>query len=108
MDRGINPHRNLVGVLASDLFVNFEQIAVTFPNGFLAKTLDRVGKIEINNISVATGRKHNRVACDVVDLTSPQISGDDSLGVSIDDHDVEHFGLGKHLDCAGSDLAAER
>ena len=48
MNGGINPHRDLVSDLASDLFVNFKQVAVTFPNRFFAKSLDRVGKIELN------------------------------------------------------------
>src|SRR5437763_11185579 len=48
MDRGINSHWELVGVLASDLLVNLEQIPVAFADRFFAKSLDRVGKIEIN------------------------------------------------------------
>ena len=67
----------------------------------------RVGR-KIENIAVAAGREHDRVGRDVVDLTSPQISGDDALGVSIHNHDVEHFGLGKHLHRAGRDLPAKR
>src|SRR4029077_9754185 len=34
-------------------------------------------------------------------------SADDSLRLTVDDHHVEHLGLGKHLDCSGGDLAAE-
>src|SRR6266446_10068323 len=66
----------------------------------------RVGR-EIKNISVTAGREHDRVGRNVVDLTSQQISSDDSFGVSIDENDVEHFGLGKHLHRADGDLAAE-
>ena len=67
----------------------------------------RVGR-EVKNISVTAGRKHNRVGRDVVDLTGTQIPGDDSLGVSIDNYNVEHLGLRKHLHCAVGDLSAER
>src|ERR1700731_587987 len=62
----------------------------------------------MKNISIAAGRKHDRVGRDVVDLTSPQIAGHDSLGVAVDNDNIEHFGLGKHLHRAGRDLATER
>src|SRR5207248_4426137 len=67
----------------------------------------RVGR-KVKNIPVTAGGQHDCVGRDVVDLTSAQITGNNSLGVSIDDDDVEHFGLGKHLHGAGGDLAAER
>ena len=67
----------------------------------------RIGR-KIENISVAAGRQDNRVTRDVVDLSGAQISSDDSLRLSVNDHDVEHFGLGKHLDGTVGDLAAER
>src|SRR5438105_10983373 len=66
----------------------------------------RVGR-EIKNISVTAGREHDRIGCDVVDPTGAQISSDDSLGMSFDNYDVEHFGLRKHLHGAGGDLPAE-
>src|SRR2546430_2159165 len=122
MDCGINAHRDPVSVLTGDLFVNFKQIAVALANRFFAEAFDGVGKIEINAattrtdaatfvanfLPVAAGGQHDCVGRDVVDLTSAQIAGNNSLGVSIDDDDVEHFGLGKHLNGAGGDLAAER
>src|ERR1700730_4154618 len=67
----------------------------------------RVG-CEIKNIPIAAGRKHDRVGRDVVDFTRAQIADHDSLGVAIDNDNVEHFGLGKHLYRAGRDLATER
>src|SRR6266705_3202459 len=63
---------------------------------------------EIKNISVTAGGENDRVTGEVVDLTSAQISGDNSLGVSINNHHVEHFGLRKHLHGAGGDLPAKR
>src|SRR5439155_21978384 len=63
---------------------------------------------EIKNISVAAGRKHDRIARHVVDLTGAKIACDDSLGMSIYNNDIEHFGLRKHLHGAGGDLPAKR
>ncbi len=63
---------------------------------------------EIKNISVTAGGENDRVRGDVVDLTRAQIPGDDSLGMSIYNNDVEHFGLRKHLHGAGGDLPAKR
>ena len=42
------------------------------------------------------------------DFAGDQIARDDSLGVAIDQDEVEHLGLRKHLHGAGGDLAAER
>src|SRR5207244_6689008 len=66
----------------------------------------RVGR-EIKNISVTSGGEHDRVGRDVVDLTSPQISREDSFDVSIYENNVALFGLEKHLHRAGGDLVAE-
>jgi hypothetical protein len=43
-----------------------------------------------------------------LDFSGTQAPGHDSLGVSVDNHQVEHFRLGKHLHRAGRDLAAKR
>ncbi len=67
----------------------------------------RVGR-EVKNISVTAGGENDRVRGDIIDLTRAQIPGDDSLGVSIDNYNVEHFGLRKHLHGAGGDLPAKR
>ena len=48
MDGGVNPHRNIVGIFAGDLFIHFKQIPVTLPDCMFAQTLDGVGKIEID------------------------------------------------------------
>ena len=67
----------------------------------------RVGR-KIKNIAVAAGREHDRVAGVRFDFPGDQIARDDSFGVAIDQDEIEHFGLRKHLDGAGGDLPAER
>ena len=51
MHGGVNSHRYFVGVFAGDLFVNFKQISVAFPNCVLAEAFDCVGKVEIDTAS---------------------------------------------------------
>ena len=63
---------------------------------------------EIKNVAVAASREHDRVGRVLVDLSRDQIPRDDALGMSIDNHQVEHFGLWIHLHGAGGDLTAER
>ena len=48
MHRGVNSHWYFVGIFARDLFVNFEQIAVSFPNRIFAQALDCIREIEID------------------------------------------------------------
>ena len=48
MHRRINPHRRFVGVLSSDVLVDFEKISVTLANCVFAQTRYGVGKIKIN------------------------------------------------------------
>ena len=67
----------------------------------------RVGR-KIKNVSVTAGRENNRIASEHFDLSGAQIASDDSFGVTIDNHEIEHFGLRKHLHRAGGDLAAKR
>src|ERR1700719_3586879 len=62
---------------------------------------------KIKNVSVSASREHNRVACELLDLPGAQAAGDDSLCLTLDNHEIEHFGLRKHLDRAGRDLAAK-
>ena len=51
VDRGINAHRCVVGIVAGDLFVDVEKIAVTLADRRFAETRDRVLEIEINAAS---------------------------------------------------------
>ena len=67
----------------------------------------RVGR-KIKGVAVSAGGEHDRVGRVLVDLTREQIARDDSLGVTIDDDEVEHLGLRKHLHGAGGDLPAKR
>ena len=66
----------------------------------------RIGR-EIKNISVTAGREHDRVGRVLLDLSRNQIARDDSLGVTIDNDQIEHLGLRKHLHRAGRHLTAK-
>ena len=48
MDRRVNPHRRVVGIVAGDFFVDVEKISVTLADGRLAEARDRVLEVEIN------------------------------------------------------------
>ena len=63
---------------------------------------------EIKHISISAGREHDSIRCVSFNFSRIQASGHDSLGVSVDNHEVEHFRLGKHLHRAGRDLTAKR
>ncbi len=67
----------------------------------------RIGR-EIENVSVAAGREDDGVARVRLDLSGDQASCDDPFGVSVDQNEIEHLRLRKHLDGAGCDLAAQR
>ncbi len=67
----------------------------------------RVGR-EIENISVAAGRENDGIARVRFDFPGDQTPRDDALGVPIDQNEIEHLGLRKHLDRARRDLAAKR
>jgi hypothetical protein len=51
MQRGINPHRHFVCILAGDRLVHVEQIAVPLFDRTDAEPLDRVGEIEIYTLA---------------------------------------------------------
>jgi hypothetical protein len=42
------------------------------------------------------------------DFAGDQIAGDNSFGVAIDENEIEHLGLWKHLDGPGGNLPAKR
>ena len=67
----------------------------------------RVGR-KIENISVAAGREHDGIARVRFDFSRHQTAGDDPFGVAVDQDEIEHLGLRKHLDRAGRDLPAKR
>src|SRR5437588_4421504 len=66
----------------------------------------RVGRKK-KNISVTAGGENNGIASEGIDFASTQVAGDDALGMTIDQHEVEHFGLRKHFHGAERNLPAE-
>src|SRR5262245_12994109 len=63
---------------------------------------------EIEHVSIAPGREHHSIRRQSLYFSGAEIAGKDSLGMSFDDHQVEHFSLRKHLHCARCDLTAKR
>src|ERR1700736_5759836 len=63
---------------------------------------------EIKDISVTPGGQDHGITGNAIDFSGAQVAGNDSLGMPVHHHKVEHLGLGKHLYGAGRDLAAER
>src|SRR5437868_2611767 len=58
------------------------------------------------NVAVTTGREHNGIAGERIDLARAKVAGNDSLGVTVDQDNIKHFRLWKHFDGAERDLAA--
>src|SRR5437660_2518931 len=65
-----------------------------------------IGRKE-KNIAVTAGREHYSVSGEGIDFAGAKIAGDDSLGMTINQHEVEHLSLRKHLHRAERDLPAE-
>ena len=65
VNRRINPHRRLIGILVRDLVIDVEEIAVALAHTSLRQTANRVRKIEI----------HSKPGC-----TNPTTLITDSLG----------------------------
>src|SRR5262245_66379183 len=63
---------------------------------------------QIEHVSISTGREYDGVRCVFFNFSGAQAPRHNSLGMSLDSHEVEHFGLRKHLHRAGFDLAAKR
>src|SRR5207248_6517707 len=63
---------------------------------------------KIKDIAIPAGREHDRISSKALNFTSAQAAGDDAFGVSVNQYQVEHFGLGKHLNSAGFDLTTKR
>ena len=59
------------------------------------------------NIAVTAGREHYRISGEGIDFAGTKIAGDDPLGMTIDQHEVEHLGLREHFHRAEGDLPAE-
>src|SRR6266446_4462431 len=67
----------------------------------------RVGR-EIENISIATGREDYGIARVRFDSPGNQTPRDNSLGVPVDQNEIEHLRLRKHFDVPRRDLATKR
>src|SRR4029077_5748843 len=63
---------------------------------------------QIEHVAVSTAREHDGIRCVPFHFSRAQVSSDNSLGLTIDDHQVEHLCEWKHLHHARGDLAAER
>ena len=59
---------------------------------------------KIKNVAVAAGRKDDGVRGMGADFSRDQVARDDAFGVPIDENQIEHFRLRKHLDRAGGNL----
>src|ERR1700730_14363951 len=66
----------------------------------------RIGR-KIKDVAVSAGGEDNGIGGVPVDLTGNEIARDNSLGVAVDNHQIEHLGLWKHLHGAGGDLPAK-
>src|SRR5438045_9459522 len=67
----------------------------------------RVGGKE-KDVAVAASGQNDGVASERTDSARSQIARDNSFRVAIDHNQIEHLGLGKHLDCADPDMSAKR
>ena len=65
-----------------------------------------VGRKE-ENVAVTAGGQHDGIARVRGNFAGDEIADDDSPGRAVHDHQVEHFGAGKHADIAQADLAAQ-
>src|SRR5262249_40682172 len=67
----------------------------------------RIGR-QIEHISISPAGEHDCICCMPFHFPGAQASSNDSLGLAIDDRQVEHLRVWKHLHRAGGDLATER
>jgi len=67
----------------------------------------RVGR-QIEHVSVSSAGEHDCIRCVPLYFSRAQIPSDDSLGLFIDDHQVEHLCEWKHLHRSRGDLTAQR
>jgi hypothetical protein len=58
---------------------------------------------EIEDVAVAAGAEQDGVAGPALHLAAHEVTGDDALGVAVDEHQVEHLAPGVHLDLVGLD-----
>src|SRR6478672_9326114 len=65
-----------------------------------------VGRKE-ENIAVTAGREHYSISGESIDFAGAKVAGDDPLGMTIDQDEVEHLSLREHFHRAERDLPAE-
>ena len=58
-------------------------------------------------ISIATRRNHDGVGAEALQLTGHEVAGDDTLGLAVHDHEVEHFMTGICLHAAIRNLLVQ-
>ena len=68
--------------------------------------IHRIGGKEIG-ISVAAGSEHHRMGAETLDFTGHEVAGDDSLGLAVDDHEVQHLVTGIALDGSCGDFLVQ-
>src|SRR5947207_9775579 len=59
------------------------------------------------NVAITAGCQNNGIAGEGANRTRAQVACNNAFGVAVDDHQIEHFGLRKHLDFPSRYLAAE-
>ena len=59
---------------------------------------------EVEDIAVTTGRQHHGIRGVGGNLTSHQVTYDDSLGMTINENQIHHLGAGIHFDGSQTDL----
>ncbi|MCD6049282.1 MAG: hypothetical protein K0Q55_685 [Verrucomicrobia bacterium] len=63
---------------------------------------------EIEHVAVTTGSEHDCVRTVPGDLTRLQIANDDSLGVTVHDHEIQHLGVRVRFHPTVGDVAVQR
>src|SRR5512133_3163597 len=63
---------------------------------------------QIEYVAVSPAGEHDGIGCVSLDFSRAQVPSDDSPGLSIGDHQVEHLYVWEHPHRARGDLAAER
>src|SRR6476646_12273467 len=63
---------------------------------------------QIEYVSISPAGEHDCIGCVSLHFSRAQVPSDDSFGLSIDDYQVQHLCVWKHLHRASGDLAAER
>src|SRR5438094_6216167 len=63
---------------------------------------------QIKHVSISAGGKHDSIRGVSFNFSRTQATSNNSFRVSLDNYEIEHLRLRKHLDRAGRDLSAKR